>query len=122
MIVDDYCSVRQSLSFSLQVFDDLCVVGQAQNGLEAVQLCSEVKPDVILMDVKMPKMNGVEAAKTICSRFPNIAVIMLSVIDTDKATWQAAQQAGAVAWLSKHVSIIELVQTIRNARPKMTLV
>jgi two-component system NarL family response regulator len=114
LIVDDHHMVRQTLAFVMNVFKDLTLVGQAQNGLEAIHLCAATQPDIILMDLMMPEMDGVEAIRQIGAQFPSVKIVVLSSLGKDEPLAQAALQAGAAAHLNKQASIHDLIQTIRN--------
>lgn len=117
MIVDDYDMVRSGLAVFLETFDDLLLVGQAANGAEAVRLCAEVQPHVVLMDLVMPKMDGVAATRAIRQAYPEIQVIALTSFD-DRELVQGALQAGALGYLLKNASIDELAEAVRNARKR----
>ena len=78
MIVDDHTMVRRGLATILKVFDDLQLVGEAENGAEAIKLCGEILPDVILMDMVMPDMDGATATRTIRQQYPQVQVIALT--------------------------------------------
>lgn len=115
MIVDDHEMVRRGLSLFLRGFDDLVMVGEAANGDEALALCSQVQPDVILMDIVMPGMGGVEATRRIFEQFPHIHIVTLtSSSDTGSVT--AAIQAGATSYLLKNISDDQLANAIRASR------
>ena len=114
MIVDDHRVVRSGLSAFLLAYDDLKLVGEAGNGEEAVRLCAQVKPDVVLMDLVMPGMDGIAATKGIRERCPKTQVIALTSFG-DQERVQAALKAGAIGYLLKDVSDVELVAAIRNA-------
>ena len=113
MIVDDHKIVCRGLAAFLNSFDDLTLVGEAANGMEAVRLCAEVQPEVILMDLKMPEMDGIAATRAIREAHPNVQVIALTSISGDKSLVQQALQAGAIGFLYKDVSGDELANTIR---------
>jgi NarL family two-component system response regulator LiaR len=115
MIVDDHDTVRRGLTVFLRAFDDLQLVGEAANGLEAVNLCAEIHPHVILMDLVMPEMNGIEATRTIRRQWPEVQVIGLTSFK-EEALAEQALQAGAVKCLRKDMSIDELANAIRSAR------
>ena len=114
MIVDDQDLVRRGLSLFFEAFDDLEVVAEAANGLQAVQLCDEILPDVILMDLMMPEMNGVAATRIIRQRHPNIQVIALTSIQDD-ASVREMLNAGALGYLLKNASVDELANAIISA-------
>ncbi len=111
MIVDDHDAVRQGLRFSLRIFDELQFVGAAGNGIEAINLCGQIHPDVVLMDIKMPVMDGVVATRLIRQSYPGIQVIALTS-DRDPETFQAMRQAGAIGYLLKSASIDEIAKAI----------
>lgn len=114
MVVDDHDMVRKGLATFLKVKQDLELVGEAGDGEEALRLCEQVKPDVVLMDLMMPRMDGPAAIRTIRQRFPQIHVIALTSF-TEKDTVQSALQAGAVGYLLKNVSANDLAEAIRAA-------
>jgi NarL family two-component system response regulator LiaR len=114
LIVDDHSVVRSGLSAFLLAFEDLEQVGEAANGEEAVRLCAKMKPDVILMDLQMPVMDGVTATRAIREGCPDTQVIALTSFG-ERERVQAALKAGAVGYLLKDTSAEELVAAIRNA-------
>jgi two-component system, NarL family, response regulator LiaR len=114
MLVDDHTMVRRGLATFLKAFDDLELAGEAENGQVAIQLCAKLRPDVILMDMVMPDMNGAAATRTIRQQFPNIQVIALTSFKEEKLV-KSALEAGAIGYLLKDVSADELVQAIRSA-------
>jgi two-component system, NarL family, response regulator LiaR len=114
LLVDDHMVVRSGLSTVLSVYDDLKLVGQAGDGEEAVRLCERLQPDVILMDLLMPKMDGVTAIKAIKTRWPQIQIIALTSFK-EKEYVEGALKAGANGYLLKDVSAEELVNAIRRA-------
>ena len=114
MIVDDHSMVRTGLSTFIEVTPDLEMVGQARDGQEAVRVCEQVQPDVILMDLVMPKMDGIAATRAIRERWPDVQVIVLTSFQ-DNERVQDALQAGALSYLMKDVSIDELTDAIRAA-------
>jgi NarL family two-component system response regulator LiaR len=105
--------VRRGLVLFLLAFNDLELVGEATNGLEALQLCLERQPDVVLMDLIMPQMDGVAATRAIRQNHPDIQVIALTSFK-DENLVEAALQAGASRFLPKRVSIDELAEAIRE--------
>jgi NarL family two-component system response regulator LiaR len=114
MIVDDHAVVRSGLSAFLMVYDDLDFVGEAASGEEAVRLCKSLHPDVVLMDLVMPGMDGAEATQAIREECPNIQVIALTSFKEDDLV-QRTLKAGAIGYLLKNVSANELVSAIRAA-------
>jgi len=115
MIVDDHDMVRSGLSVFLEAFDDLELVGEAADGEEAIRLCAEVQPHVVLMDLVMPEMDGVTATQAIRQAYPAVQIIALTSFN-DQDLVQGALQAGAVGYLLKNASIDELAEAIRSAR------
>ncbi|MBK9925105.1 MAG: response regulator transcription factor [Anaerolineales bacterium] len=114
MLVDDHAMVRRGLATFLKVFDDLQLVGEAESGEAAIQVCAEVLPDVILMDMSLPGMDGATATHAIRKQFPQIQVIVLTSFKEGKLIKQALE-AGAIGYLLKDVSADDLVQAIRSA-------
>ncbi|HEX3054411.1 MAG TPA: response regulator transcription factor, partial [Aggregatilineaceae bacterium] len=94
-LVDDHDVVRRGLSVVLRAFDDLELVGEASNGEEAIRMCGETHPEVILMDLIMPEMDGVSATRAIRQKYPQIQVVALTSFK-DEELVQAALQAGAI--------------------------
>jgi NarL family two-component system response regulator LiaR len=115
MIVDDHALVRSGLEAFLLVQKDLKLVAQAKNGPQAISLCAEAQPDVILMDMIMPGMSGVETIQQIKQQFPNIQCLALTSYKDDELV-QGALKAGAIGYLLKDVSADELANAIRAAR------
>ena len=115
IIVDDHEMVRRGLSDFLRIYKDFVLVGEASDGEEAVQVCSKTKPDIVLMDLVMPRMNGVEATRKILCRFPEIKIIALSSYDDERLV-PAALDAGAISFLQKNVTMNELAEAIRKAK------
>jgi NarL family two-component system response regulator LiaR len=114
IIVDDHPIVRYGLKTVLFTFDDISVIGEAGNGLNAVALCAETQPDVILMDIVMPGMNGVETTRVILERYPQIKVIVLTSFPNQDLV-QGALEAGAVGFLLKDTPKEILGDAIRSA-------
>jgi NarL family two-component system response regulator LiaR len=114
MIVDDHAVVRGGLAAFLMAFDDLEMVAEAASGKEAVRLCQQVRPDVVLMDLMMPEMDGAAATRAIREKCPHIQVIALTSFKEEELV-QGALQAGAIGYLLKNVSAEELAAAIRAA-------
>ncbi len=114
MLVDDHTMVRKGLATFLNVFDDLQLVGEAQNGADAIKLCNEVLPDVILMDMVMPDMDGGTATNLIRQAFPKIQILVLTSFKEGELI-KKALEAGAIGSLLKDVSADDLARAIRSA-------
>ena len=114
MLVDDHAMVRRGLATFLKIFDDLQLVGEAESGEAAIKLCAEVLPDVILMDMVLPGMDGAASTRLIRQRFPQVQVIALTSFKTSDLV-RNALEAGAIGYLLKDVTAEELVQAIRAA-------
>ena len=114
LLVDDHAVVRSGIGAVLAASDDMNLVGEAGDGEEAVKLCGEVKPDVVLMDLFMPRMDGVAATETIHKRWPQIHIIALTSFK-DKEYVEGALKAGATSYLLKNISADELAAAIRRA-------
>jgi DNA-binding NarL/FixJ family response regulator len=113
LLVDDQNIVRQGLKVLLEAQVDFQVVGEAENGQQAVEQVIALQPDVVLMDVRMPEMDGVAATKIICDRAPDTKVLILSTFDDDEYV-SRAMQFGAKGYLLKDSQIEELAQAIRS--------
>jgi two-component system, NarL family, response regulator LiaR len=114
MLVDDHAMVRRGLATFLKVFDDLKLVGEAENGADAIQQCAEVLPDVILMDMVMPDMDGAAATRAIRQQFPSVQVLALTSFKEGELI-KKALEAGAIGYLLKDVSADDLARAIRAA-------
>jgi NarL family two-component system response regulator LiaR len=114
MLVDDHTMVRRGLATFLMVFDDFKLVGEAGGGTDAIRLCSEAKPDVVLMDIIMPDMDGVSATRAIRQQFPQVQVIALTSFKESDLI-KNVLEAGAIGYLLKDVSADELARAIRAA-------
>lgn len=121
IIVDDHAVVRSGLSKFLKVNKDFQLVAEASDGKEAVQMVSLHKPDVVLMDLMMPEVDGVAATREIHQKYPKVKVIALTSFSEQNMV-QGALQAGAIGYLQKNVTASELANAIRSAYTgKMTL-
>lgn len=114
MLVDDHDVVRSGLATFLKAYDDLELAGEARNGLEAVNLCQDTDPDVILMDLIMPDMDGIAATQAILEHCPDTKIIAMTSFE-DEQLVQGVLAAGALSYLLKNVSSEELVKAIREA-------
>jgi len=114
LLADNHEILRRSLINALAIFEDIKLVGEADNGLEAVRLCAVLEPDVAVMALRLPGLDGVSATRLIREQFPQTRVVILtsSLLEEDVT---GALQAGAVAYLRKDVSIDGIVRAIREA-------
>jgi NarL family two-component system response regulator LiaR len=114
LIADDHLMVREGLRVFLSDYDDIEVVGEAQDGQEAVTRCEQLRPDVVLMDMVMPEMDGPQAIKQILQASPQVKAIAITSFE-DRGLVARAVKAGAVAYLYKDVHADKLVRAIRDA-------
>ncbi|MCE7918029.1 MAG: DNA-binding response regulator [Anaerolineae bacterium] len=114
MLVDDHAVVRSGLGAFLLAHDDLELAGEASSGERAVAMCQQTQPDVVLMDLMMPGMDGVTATKLIREKYPAVQVIALTSFK-EREMVEGALQAGAIGYLLKDVSADELAHAIRAA-------
>ena len=114
MLVDDHTMVRRGLASFLKAFDDLELAGEAESGAAAIRLCGKILPDVVLMDMVMPDMNGAAATRAIRQQFPQVQVLALTSFKEGDLV-KNALEAGAIGYLLKDVSADELVKAIRAA-------
>jgi DNA-binding NarL/FixJ family response regulator len=112
LLVDDQVLFREGLAFLLSKQPDIEIVGEANDGFEAIELAAQLQPDVILMDIRMPTLNGIEATKAIHQKFPWIKILVLTTFDQDDYIWQALQ-AGALGFLLKNTPVEKMVDSIR---------
>jgi two-component system, NarL family, response regulator LiaR len=112
IIADDHAVVRQGLSTFLELQDDIEVVGEASNGIEAIEKTEQYRPDIILMDLEMPQMDGIEATRQIHLKYPDTKIIVLTSFATKNKILPAIK-AGASSYELKDVSPTELVNAIR---------
>jgi len=121
LIVDDHPLVRRGIKTFLDVYDDIEVIGEAENGREALEMCKKNKPDIVLMDLIMPEVNGIEATKEIVKNWSYIKVVTLTSF-VDKKLIEDSLKAGAIGYVLKNISGDKLVATIRDAdKGKSTL-
>ena len=114
MIVDDHLMVRDGLKVFLSVYDDLEIVGEASDGQTALEVCRQVHPDVVLMDILMPNMDGPTATRVLRAECPAVQVIALTSF-AEKDLVQQAIQSGAIAYVLKDVDPDKLADAIRDA-------
>ncbi|MEM1254040.1 MAG: response regulator transcription factor [Cyanobacteria bacterium P01_H01_bin.21] len=114
LLADDQDIFRQGLATLLNTEDDLQVIGQANHGRDAIALTEKLQPDVILMDVRMPICNGVEATQAIHQRYPWMRILILTTFEDDEYIWQSLQ-AGAMGYLLKRESSEQMAIAIRAA-------
>lgn len=114
MLVDDQELFREGMVILIDAIEDLVVAGKAGNGEEAVELYAELRPDVVLMDVQMPEMNGVEATRRILAQDPEAKILILTTFDNDEYVFEG-MRAGAVGYILKAMSRDELGRAVRVA-------
>lgn len=112
LLVDDQSLIRQGLKALLELESDLKIIGEAENGENAIKLVHELHPDVILMDIRMPMMDGVAATKQIMTQFPQTKILVLTTFDDDEYV-KAALKNGAIGYLLKDTPSEELAIAIR---------
>jgi DNA-binding NarL/FixJ family response regulator len=117
LVVDDHRPVRQVLARALRAEPDIDVVGEGSNGQEALDLTRQLVPDVILIGVRLPVLNGVDAARAILAEFPDIHVIGMTLVD-NRVEAQAIREVGATACVSKSGPMEDLIRAIRDCHPK----
>jgi len=113
LICDDQAIIRDGLEMLLKLEKDIEVVGQAQDGAEAVELAAKLQPDLMLMDLKMPGMTGIEATRQIRARYPHIKVLVLTTYDDDEWVFDAIR-AGAAGYLLKDTPREEVIKAVRG--------
>lgn len=114
LVVDDHPVVRDGLKNMLLAFDDLEMIGEAQNGQAALDFCQEHLPDVILMDILMPVMDGILATRAILEQYPQVKILILTSY-TENDLVQETLEAGAIGYILKNTAIDELADAIRSA-------
>lgn len=113
LLADDHTVLRQGLRFLLEEQLDIEVIGEAENGRKALELVAELTPDLVIMDITMPDLNGIDATKRIISQFPDIKIIALS-IHSSRQFVADMLKAGALGYVLKECSFDELIQAIRT--------
>jgi NarL family two-component system response regulator LiaR len=119
LVVDDHPVVRNGLTNMLLVFDDLELIGEAETGEAALASCHDNTPDVILMDILMPGMDGIQATRVILEQFPQVKIIILTSFPEDELV-QRSLEAGATGYILKDASIDALADAIRSANAGQT--
>src|SRR5260221_10055074 len=114
LLVDDHDMVRRGLAVFLEAFPDMVLVGEAAHGVDAIEMCDQSTPDVVLMDVLMPQMDGIEATRRIRAKYPHVQVLMLSS-SKDEDLIKAGIQAGAIGYVLKNISAEDMAEAIRSA-------
>ena len=115
LLADDHAVVRQGLRALLEAQSDIAIVGEAETGRQALRLTLELRPDVVIMDVAMPILNGLEAMRQILKATPATRVVILSSYSDDEYVYQATE-AGAAGYLLKQTAATDLVRAIREAQ------
>jgi DNA-binding NarL/FixJ family response regulator len=121
LIVDDHALFRRGLQMVLEGEDDIDVVGEASDGAEAVKTAEETTPDVVLMDVRMPKRSGIEATRTIKDTLPSTRILMLTISDEEADLYEAIK-GGASGYLLKDASTDEVAQAVRVVADGQSLI
>ena len=114
LIADDQAAVREGLALLLETMSDVAVVGQAGDGLEAASLAAELAPDVVLMDLNMPRSDGIEATATILAANPDIRVVVLTTYEDDTSI-VGALRAGALGYLTKAATRADIERAVKAA-------
>jgi DNA-binding NarL/FixJ family response regulator len=114
LLVEDHAMVRKGIKLFLQEYEGISIIGEAANGLKAIELADQLRPDVILMDLSMPIMDGVQAIRRILSVHPDQRIVVLTG-SAEEDDMMSALQAGAMGYLKKDARVEELIQSIRDA-------
>lgn len=112
LLADDHTLFREGLKQVLEIQDDIVIIGEAKNGNEAIELCRKHQPDIVLMDIDMPEMNGIEATKIMKQECEEINIIILTMYDDDNHIFEAIKE-GANGYILKGSSIEKLISTIK---------
>src|SRR6266478_941901 len=115
LLADDHTIVRQGFRALLQAEQDIVIVGEAETGRHAVQLAKKLTPDVVVMDIAMPLLNGLEATRQVMKEVPSAKVLILSSYSDDEYVQQSTE-AGAAGYLLKQTAVADLLKAIREAR------
>ena len=114
LIVDDHDLMRETTRLMLEGEPDLEVVGEAVNGRHALELCRQLRPDLVLMDVRMPEMDGLTATRAIKEELPAISVLLVTAYESDDYRWEGAS-AGAAGYILKDAPRQQLLEAVRKA-------
>ena len=114
LIVDDHPIVRNGISLFLETVEDIECVGEADTGRKAIRLCNELQPDVVLMDMIIPDIDGIEATRTIREQHPDIQIIALTSFESEDSV-PSMINAGAIGYLLKNLAVDEIADAIRRA-------
>jgi Response regulator containing a CheY-like receiver domain and an HTH DNA-binding domain len=114
LLVDDQTMIRQGLGYVIRLQEDMRLVGEATNGKEAISMAVQHRPDVILMDIQMPEMSGIEAAQQIMMRLPETRIVILTTFDDQDYIYEGIR-AGAVGYLLKDAEMDEMLGAVRSA-------
>jgi DNA-binding NarL/FixJ family response regulator len=121
LLVDDQTLIRQGIRLLLEIEPDIQVVGQAANGRAAIEQVKALQPDVVLMDVRMPEMDGVAATRELSTRYPEVKVIILTTFEDDETVFEGLK-AGARGYLLKDISSEEMAQAVRKVAAGQALI
>ena len=121
LVVDDHALFRRGLTLVLEAEEGIDVVGEGEDGEEAIRKAEELAPDVVLMDVRMPKVGGIEATRRIAEAQPATKILMLTVSDEEEDLYEAVK-AGAAGYLLKEISIEEVAEAIRSVMTGQSLI
>ncbi|PFH90699.1 response regulator transcription factor [Bacillus sp. AFS088145] len=114
LLVDDQTMIRQGFSYVINLQDDMNLIGEASDGIEAIKLAKEKLPDVILMDIQMPNLSGIDATKEIMKQLPMTKIVILTTFDEQEYIYQGIR-SGAVGFLLKDAEVEEMLDAIRSA-------
>lgn len=114
LLVDDQTMIRQGFSYLINLQDDMNLIGEASDGLEAIKLAKEKLPDVILMDIQMPNLSGIDATKEIIKQLPTTKIVILTTFDDQEYIYQGIR-SGALGFLLKDAEVEEMLDAIRSA-------
>ncbi|PEJ56868.1 DNA-binding response regulator [Bacillus sp. AFS002410] len=114
LLVDDQTMIRQGFRYVINLQDDMNLIGEASDGLEAINIAKEKLPDVILMDIQMPNLSGIDATKEIMKQLPTTKIVILTTFDDQEYIYQGIR-SGAIGFLLKDADVEEMLEAIRSA-------